>query len=166
MDAPSNDFCHVGGALQSHDQKVPCLDLHPIVAHFFRFWLWLTTGMVTRQWVAVHRKHHARCETADDPHSPQVVGLKKVLLEGSELYRKAAADPETIQLLKEAIDERLKTESDRVSRLLMQLRLEKKDKAITENIQKLADERLLLKRLMLSGDYTDLSAEDRRALSK
>ncbi len=76
------------------------------------------------------------------------------------------SDQETTRLLKAAIDERLKTESDRVSRRLMQLRLEKKDKANTENIQKLADERLLLKRLMFSSDYTDLSAEDRRALSK
>ncbi|MGB5199173.1 MAG: acyl-CoA desaturase, partial [Sedimenticolaceae bacterium] len=47
------------------------LDVHPVLAHFFRFWLWLTTGMVTREWVAVHRRHHARCETAEDPHSPQ-----------------------------------------------------------------------------------------------
>src|SRR5512143_2625383 len=64
------------------------LTLHPMVSHFFRFWLWLTTGTNTRQWVAVHRKHHAKCETTDDPHSPQVVGLRKVLLEGSELYRR------------------------------------------------------------------------------
>ena len=75
-------------------------------------------------------------------------------------------EKETTRLLKAAIDDRLKTESDRVSRRLMQLRLEKRDKANTENIQKLADERLLLKRLMLSSDYTDLSAEDRQALSK
>ena len=65
------------------------LDLHPVVAHFFRFWLWLTTGMVTREWVGVHRRHHARCETPDDPHSPQVLGLRKVLWEGAELYRDA-----------------------------------------------------------------------------
>jgi stearoyl-CoA desaturase (delta-9 desaturase) len=71
------------------------LTLHPAVSHFFRFWLWLTTGMVTRQWVAVHRKHHAKCESSDDPHSPQVLGLKKVLLQGSELYRKEAANAET-----------------------------------------------------------------------
>jgi stearoyl-CoA desaturase (delta-9 desaturase) len=71
------------------------LTLHPAVSHFFRFWLWLTTGMVTRQWVAVHRKHHAKCETTEDPHSPQVVGLKKVLLQGTELYRKEADNPET-----------------------------------------------------------------------
>ncbi len=68
------------------------LDLHPAVSHFFRLWLWLTTGMVTREWVAVHRKHHARCEIPEDPHSPQVLGLRKVLLEGAELYRAAAAD--------------------------------------------------------------------------
>lgn len=72
------------------------LDLHPILRHFFRFWLWMTSGIVTREWVAVHRKHHARCETPDDPHSPVVFGIKKVLLEGAELYQAAARDPETI----------------------------------------------------------------------
>jgi len=72
------------------------LDLHPVVSHFFRFWLWLTTGMVTKEWAAVHRKHHAKCETADDPHSPQIYGLRKLLLEGTELYRIGAADPETL----------------------------------------------------------------------
>lgn len=73
------------------------LDLHPAVSHFFRFWLWLTTGMVTREWVAVHRRHHARCETSEDPHSPQILGLRKVLAEGSELYRQAAGDRETLE---------------------------------------------------------------------
>ena len=73
------------------------LDLHPVVSHFFRFWLWLTTGMVTKEWVAVHRKHHARCEGPDDPHSPQVYGIRKVLLEGSELYREAAANAESVE---------------------------------------------------------------------
>ena len=63
------------------------LDLHPAVSHFFRLWLWLTTGMVTKEWVAIHRKHHAKCETPDDPHSPQTRGIKTVLLTGSELYR-------------------------------------------------------------------------------
>jgi stearoyl-CoA desaturase (delta-9 desaturase) len=72
------------------------LDLHPAVAHFFRFWLWLTTGMQTAEWVAVHRKHHARCETSDDPHSPQILGLKKVLFEGTELYRHEAGNAATI----------------------------------------------------------------------
>lgn len=72
------------------------LDLHPAVSHFFRFWLWLTTGMETKQWAAVHRKHHARCETAEDPHSPQVLGIGKVLLEGAELYRVAAVNQETL----------------------------------------------------------------------
>ncbi len=72
------------------------LTLHPAASHFFRFWLWLTTGMVTRQWVAVHRKHHARCETADDPHSPQVLSLRKVLLEGAELYRREADNDATL----------------------------------------------------------------------
>jgi stearoyl-CoA desaturase (delta-9 desaturase) len=68
------------------------LDLHPAVSHFFRFWLWLTTGMVTREWVSIHRKHHARCETPDDPHSPQLLGLRKVLWQGAELYQAAAED--------------------------------------------------------------------------
>jgi stearoyl-CoA desaturase (delta-9 desaturase) len=72
------------------------LDLHPIVSHFFRFWLWLTTGQVTKEWAAVHRKHHAKCETVDDPHSPQVHGIKKVLLEGAELYRKETKNQETL----------------------------------------------------------------------
>lgn len=65
------------------------LILHPAVAHFFRFWLWLTTGMVTKEFVAVHRKHHAKCETKDDPHSPQIYGIRRLLLEGVELYREA-----------------------------------------------------------------------------
>jgi len=72
------------------------VDLHPALAHGFRFWLWLTTGMNTREWVAVHRKHHARCEGPEDPHSPKIYGIKKVLLEGAELYREAAADQATL----------------------------------------------------------------------
>jgi len=72
------------------------VELHPAVSHFFRFWLWLTTGMVTREWVAVHRKHHARVETEEDPHSPQVVGLTKVLFEGAELYREECKNQQTI----------------------------------------------------------------------
>jgi stearoyl-CoA desaturase (Delta-9 desaturase) len=72
------------------------LDLGPIPSHFFRFWLWLTTGMVTKEWVAIHRKHHAKCETEEDPHSPQTRGLKKVLREGAELYRTEAKNMETI----------------------------------------------------------------------
>src|SRR5437588_1648359 len=69
------------------------LELHPVVAHFFRFWLWLTTGMVTKEWAAIHRKHHAKCETAEDPHSPQVLGINRVLWGGVFLYVKTAADP-------------------------------------------------------------------------
>ncbi|MBA3596387.1 MAG: fatty acid desaturase [Methylibium sp.] len=72
------------------------LDLHPAVMHFFRFWLWLTTGMVTKEWVAIHRKHHAKCETHDDPHSPQTRGIKAVLLTGSEMYRAEAKNEETL----------------------------------------------------------------------
>jgi stearoyl-CoA desaturase (Delta-9 desaturase) len=72
------------------------LDLHPAVMHFFRLWLWLGTGMVTKEWVAIHRKHHAKCETEDDPHSPQTRGIKTVLLQGSELYRGEAKNKETL----------------------------------------------------------------------
>ncbi|MCZ6560138.1 MAG: fatty acid desaturase [Gammaproteobacteria bacterium] len=73
------------------------LDLHPWLRQFFRLWIWMTSGMLTRQWVAVHRKHHARVETDEDPHSPQMVGLKKVLLEGAELYKVQASNPETLE---------------------------------------------------------------------
>ncbi|SEN24833.1 DesA family fatty acid desaturase [Brachymonas denitrificans] len=73
------------------------LELHALPSHFFRFWLWLTTGMVTKEWTAVHRKHHAKCEQAEDPHSPQVYGIRKVLLEGVELYRAEAANQETLE---------------------------------------------------------------------
>jgi stearoyl-CoA desaturase (delta-9 desaturase) len=72
------------------------LDLHPAVAHFFRVWLWLTTGMQTKEWVAIHRKHHAKCETAEDPHSPQTRGLRKVLWQGAELYMDEANNKETL----------------------------------------------------------------------
>lgn len=72
------------------------LDLGPIPSHFFRFWLWMTTGMVTKEWVAIHRKHHAKCETEEDPHSPQTRGLGKVMKEGAELYRAEAKNAETI----------------------------------------------------------------------
>jgi stearoyl-CoA desaturase (delta-9 desaturase) len=73
------------------------LDLHPAVMHFFRFWLWMTTGMVTKEWVAIHRKHHAKCETEEDPHSPVVRGIKKVFFEGAELYREEAKNKETLE---------------------------------------------------------------------
>jgi stearoyl-CoA desaturase (delta-9 desaturase) len=73
------------------------LELHPLPSHFFRFWLWLTTGMVTKEWAAIHRKHHAKCETRDDPHSPQVYGIRKVLLEGTELYRAESKNLETME---------------------------------------------------------------------
>ena len=72
------------------------LELHALPAHFFRLWLWLTTGMVTKEWVAIHRKHHAKCETEDDPHSPQTRGIKAVLLTGSEMYRAEAKNQETL----------------------------------------------------------------------
>lgn len=72
------------------------LDLHPVVAHFFRFWLWFTTGMLTKHWTAIHRKHHAKCETVEDPHSPQIYGLRKLLLQGAELYRQEGRNQETL----------------------------------------------------------------------
>lgn len=73
------------------------LELHPLLSHFFRFWLWLTTGIVTKEWTAIHRKHHAKCETVDDPHSPQVKGLRKVLWQGAELYREEAKNQQTLE---------------------------------------------------------------------
>jgi stearoyl-CoA desaturase (delta-9 desaturase) len=73
------------------------LELHPAVAHFFRFWLWLTTGMVTREWTAIHRKHHAKCETAEDPHSPQIYGINRVLWLGVFLYVKESRYRETLE---------------------------------------------------------------------
>ena len=73
------------------------LELHAIPSHFFRFWLWMTTGMVTKEWAAIHRKHHAKCETIEDPHSPVALGIEKVLFEGAELYRMEAKNRETIE---------------------------------------------------------------------
>lgn len=73
------------------------LDLHPAVSHFFRFWLWLTTGMVTREWAAVHRKHHAKCDTPEDPHSPLVYGINRVLWGGVFLYVREARKSQTTQ---------------------------------------------------------------------
>jgi stearoyl-CoA desaturase (delta-9 desaturase) len=79
------------------DQAHRALDLHPVLRHFFRFWIWATSGMLTREWVAVHRKHHAHCETPDDPHSPQIYGIRKVLLEGAELYQAEKDNPGTLE---------------------------------------------------------------------
>ncbi|MBB1059967.1 DesA family fatty acid desaturase [Marilutibacter spongiae] len=73
------------------------VDFHPAVAHVFRFWTWLTTSMITREWAAIHRKHHAKCETEEDPHSPQVKGIKTVFWRGVELYREARSDRESIE---------------------------------------------------------------------
>ena len=73
------------------------LDLHPAASHCFRFWLWLTTGQVTKEWTAIHRKHHAKCEQAQDPHSPHVYGIRTVLLQGYELYRAEAVKQETLE---------------------------------------------------------------------
>src|SRR5574343_1744251 len=73
------------------------LDLHPIPAHFFRFWLWMTTGQVTKEWTAIHRKHHAKCEREGDPHSPVIFGIKTVFWKGAELYRAEAKNKETME---------------------------------------------------------------------
>ena len=73
------------------------IQLHPIVQHFFRFWLWLTTSTITKEWTAVHRKHHAKVETSEDPHSPKIAGIKTVLLQGAELYRKEAKNQQTLE---------------------------------------------------------------------
>jgi fatty-acid desaturase len=74
------------------------LELHPALKHFFRFWLWMTTGQNTREWTAIHRKHHAKCETVDDPHSPVIKGLSTVLRTGAELYQQEAKNPDTLRI--------------------------------------------------------------------
>ncbi|GAA5067933.1 fatty acid desaturase [Lysobacter panacisoli] len=73
------------------------VDFHPVLAHFFRFWTWLTTSMITREWAAIHRKHHAKCETEEDPHSPQFKGIDTVMWRGVELYREARGQREDIE---------------------------------------------------------------------
>ncbi|WP_298626377.1 fatty acid desaturase [uncultured Legionella sp.] len=78
------------------NQTHRALTLHPIISHFFRFWLWLTTGMVTADWVAIHRKHHATTDVDGDPHSPVVLGIKKVFWQGAELYRAARKDKDMV----------------------------------------------------------------------
>jgi stearoyl-CoA desaturase (delta-9 desaturase) len=78
-------------------QSHRALQLHAIPSHFFRFWLWLTTGMVTKEWVAVHRKHHSKCETPDDPHSPKIYGILRVLFLGVLLYVKETNKRETLE---------------------------------------------------------------------
>jgi stearoyl-CoA desaturase (delta-9 desaturase) len=78
-------------------QSHRALKLNFFVSHFFRFWMWLTTGMVTKEWVAIHRKHHAKCETDSDPHSPKKKGINEVLWRGTELYRSSSKDSELIK---------------------------------------------------------------------
>jgi stearoyl-CoA desaturase (delta-9 desaturase) len=73
------------------------VDFHPVLAHFFRFWSWVSTGMVTKEWVAIHRKHHAKCETEEDPHSPKIFGINTVLWKGVDLYRVASYEPATME---------------------------------------------------------------------
>ena len=88
----------VSVTLYLHRCQAHCaLELHPLISHFFRFWLWLTTGMVTKEWVAIHRKHHAKTESADDPHSPHTKGIGMVFWQGSELYRKEAKNKQTLE---------------------------------------------------------------------
>ncbi len=88
----------VGVTLYLHRcQAHRALHLHPIASHCFRFWLWLTTGMVTKEWASIHRKHHAKCETPEDPHSPVVEGINKVLWDGVDLYRKESRNHETME---------------------------------------------------------------------
>ena len=94
-------LCHVTIAAVTiflhRAQAHRALDLHPIVSHFFRMWLWLSTGMVTKEWVAIHRKHHAKCDTVDDPHSPVIHGHLGVLRFGVDMYRKEAKNLETLE---------------------------------------------------------------------
>ena len=91
-------FTILGVTLYLHRcQAHRAVELHPIISHFFRFWLWLTTGMVTKQWAAIHRKHHAKVETDEDPHSPQTKGITTVFFQGAELYRKEAKNKETME---------------------------------------------------------------------
>jgi len=73
------------------------LELHPLPSYFFRVWLWMTTGMITKEWAAIHRKHHAKCETPEDPHSPQIYGLNRILWGGVELYVKESHNKETLE---------------------------------------------------------------------
>ncbi len=88
----------VAVTLYLHRSQAHCaLDLHTVVAHFFRFWLWTTTGMVTKEWVAIHRKHHAKTETSEDPHSPHTKGIRKVFWQGAELYQAEAKNLETLE---------------------------------------------------------------------
>ncbi|MEY4933279.1 MAG: hypothetical protein RLZZ403_1599 [Pseudomonadota bacterium] len=90
-------FTIMGVTLYLHrDATHRSLDLHPALRHVFRLWLWMSSGMITKEWVSVHRKHHARCETPDDPHSPLIFGLTKVLLEGAELYQVQARIGDTL----------------------------------------------------------------------
>ncbi|WP_413459316.1 fatty acid desaturase [Herbaspirillum huttiense] len=88
----------VGVTLYLHRcQAHRALELHAIPSHFFRLWLWMTTGMVTKEWAAIHRKHHAKCETEEDPHSPQTRGINKVMWQGAELYRVESKNAETME---------------------------------------------------------------------
>ena len=100
------------------------VQFHPVVAHFMRFWLWLTTGMVTKEWVAIHRKHHQAADTKEDPHSPKIHGIWKVLFKGAFLYHKASKNKRLIQDLghgtpEDWIEEKLYTPHSRLGILIM-----------------------------------------------
>src|SRR5438309_2932626 len=88
----------LGVSLYLHrDQSHGALVLHPALRHFFRFWMWFSAATVTREWVAVHRRHHALADKPGDPHSPLVFGLRRVLWQGYELYSAAARDPDILR---------------------------------------------------------------------
>ncbi len=90
-------FTIAGVTLYLHrSQAHQAVDFHPVINHVFRLWLWMSTAMLTKEWVGIHRKHHAKSDQPEDPHSPQILGIKKVLTQGAELYREAYADPAEI----------------------------------------------------------------------
>jgi stearoyl-CoA desaturase (delta-9 desaturase) len=100
------------------------VQFHPVVEHFMRFWLWLTTGMVTKQWVAIHRKHHQKSDQEGDPHSPQIYGIWRVLFKGWILYHDASKDTAMIEKLgvgapDDWIEHKLYTPHSRLGILLM-----------------------------------------------
>ena len=100
------------------------IEIHPILSHFFRFWLWLTTSMRTADWVAIHRRHHAKVETEDDPHSPTFYGINKVILQGADLYHKEKNNKETIEKYsqncpKDWIEEKVYTGRNNIGILLL-----------------------------------------------
>src|SRR3546814_4192636 len=108
----SSDVCSSDLRYSAHRS----LELNAGLKHFFRFWLWLTTAQNTREWTAIHRKHHAKCETVDDPHSPVIKGLSTVLRKGAELYRAEAENPETLRIYGKNCPEDWRSEERRVGK--------------------------------------------------